>query len=143
MIIDLVYTWVNNNDFNWQDKIKTYANIFDKNNNDSNNICRFYNNDELKYSLRSVETNADWINKIYIITDNQIPEWLNTNNPKIIIINHQDIISIDKLPLFNSCAIESRIPFIEELSEFFLYANDDTFFGIKLPLKYFLKMKNQ
>ena len=137
MQIDLVYTWVDSSDKHWQEKINAFTDIFDKNNKDSNNVCRFHNNDELKYSLRSVEINANWINKIFIITDNQIPKWLNTNNPKIKIINHQDIIPVNKLPFFNSCAIESRIPFIEELSEFFLYANDDTFFWNKVTPELF------
>lgn len=126
MKIDLVYLWVNNNDSEWVKKRGKYD--VSGTNKDAVSICRFYNNDELKYSLRSVSQNLSWINNIYIITDNQVPDWLNTSNNRINIVNHSDIIPSDYLPLFNSCAIESRIPYIEELSEFFIYANDDMFF---------------
>lgn len=126
MNIDLVYLWVNNNDSEWVKKRGKYD--VSGTNKDAISICRFYNNDELKYSLRSVSQNLSWINNIYIITDNQVPDWLNTNNNRINIVNHSDIIPSNYLPLFNSCAIESRIPYIENLSEFFIYANDDMFF---------------
>lgn len=100
---------------------------------------RFINNDELKFSLRSVEKYAPWINKIFIVTDGQTPDWLDLNNPKIRIVDHTEIIPKEKLPLFNSCAIESRIPFIEELSEHFLYANDACFFWDSIGTDYFFK----
>lgn len=126
MKIDLVYLWVDNKDAEWVRKRGKYD-VSDTN-KDAVSTCRFYNNDELKYSLRSVSQNLSWINNIYIITDNQVPDWLNTNNNRINIVNHSDIIPSNYLPLFNSCAIESRIPYIENLSEFFIYANDDMFF---------------
>lgn len=124
--VDLVYLWVNDKDELWLDKLKKYGQNVNTLDKDATNFCRFYNSEELKYSLRSVEKYMSWINKIYIVTDNQRPEWLKTNE-KIEIVDHKDIIPNDKLPLFNSCAIESRIPFIKNLSEYFLYANDDTF----------------
>ena len=127
MKIDLVYLWVDDRDSIWLEKKNKYLKDIDKYNYDAIDECRFFNNDELKYSLRSVEKNAPWINKIYIVTDNQVPEWLNTDHPKIKIVDHSEIIPNDKLPLFNSCAIETRIPYIEGLSEYFLYANDDPF----------------
>ncbi len=138
MKIDLVYLWVDNEDKNWSCKKeqftleKTYS-------DEAINPCRFVNSDELKYSLRSVEMNAPWINMIYIITDEQIPSWINVDNPKIKIIDHKDIIPADKLPLFNSCALESRIPYIKDLSEYFLYANDDTYFWKAVDESFFFK----
>ena len=50
---------------------------------EENNNCRFSDNDELKYSLRSVQMFASWINKIFIVTDGQVPDWLNTKSSKI------------------------------------------------------------
>lgn len=137
MKIDLVYLWVDDNDKIWQEKKSEYS--VNKYNKDAVNNCRFINNDELKYSLRSVEKYAPWVNQIFIITDNQKPQWLNINNNKIRIIDHSEIIPEDKLPLFNSCAIESRIPFIPELSEFFLYANDDTLFWDNVSEDFFFE----
>lgn len=126
MKVDLVYLWVDDKDSLWQEKRAKSANINAL--KESTDECRFKNNDELKYSLRSAEKFAPWINKIFIVTDNQVPSWLNTNCEKIRIVDHSEIIPKDKLPIFNSCVIENRIPFIEDLSEYFLLANDDTFF---------------
>ena len=139
--IDLIYTWVDNNDSNWLEKKAQYDNTVLNLNKDANNICRYFNNDELKYSLRAVEKNAPWVNKIYIITDEQCPEWLNINNPKIKIIDHKDIIPIDKLPLYNSCAIENAMANIKDLSEYFIYLNDDMFFWDKVEPEFFFENK--
>lgn len=139
MKIDLVYLWVDNNDEEWLKKRGKYD--MSCANKDAVSMCRFYNNDELKYSLRSVSQNLSWINNIYVITDNQVPDWLNIKNNRINIVNHSDIVSEDYLPLFNSCAIESRIPYIENLSEFFIYANDDMFFWEPIPPEFFFRDK--
>ncbi|MCQ2739059.1 MAG: stealth family protein [bacterium] len=126
--IDLVYLWVDGSDKNWLEKKNKF---FKENNiktkNEDTNECRFIDNDELKYSLRSVEKYASWINKIYIVTDNQVPNWLDTNNPKIKIVDHKDIMPENALPCFNSIALETQICNIDGLSEHFLYANDDMF----------------
>ncbi len=137
--IDLVYCWVDNSDTRWQQKFDSYLDSNKNYDPDSIDKCRFSNNNELLYSLRSVEKNAPWIHKIYIITDNQLPKWLNTKNKKIQIVNHKDIIPEEYLPLFNSNAIESRIPFIKGLSEYFLYANDDTFFWNPVDKEFFFE----
>ena len=78
--------------------------------------------------MRSVEKYASWINHIYIITDGQCPEWLDTSHPKITIVDHKDILPAEALPTFNSQAIESCIYKIEGLSEHFIVGNDDTMF---------------
>ncbi len=124
--IDLVYTWVDGSDPKWIEKKRRFSGEVKEEIADL--TCRFIDNDELKYSLRSVEKYAPWINHIYIITDNQIPSWLNTDNPKISIVDHKDIMPLDVLPTFNSLAIEYCMHKIQNLSEYFLYANDDHFF---------------
>jgi hypothetical protein len=67
---------------------------------------------------------------IYIITDNQIPELDSDiiNNDKIKIIDHKQILPIDILPVFYSDVIESYLHNIPNLSEIFIYNNDDCFF---------------
>ncbi|OTF76611.1 hypothetical protein BLA29_004924, partial [Euroglyphus maynei] len=87
---------------------------------------RFFDNDELRYSLRSLHQYAPWIRYIYIVTNGQIPRWLNLEHPKIRIITHQEIfVNQTHLPTFSSSAIESHIHRIENLSKYFLYFNDD------------------
>lgn len=129
--IDVVYTWVNDDDAAWQARKRQAAGLIDDTalNDTALNRSRFANRDELKYSLRSIEAYANWVNHIYIVTDQQVPEWLNTDHPKITVIDHREIFTDPSvLPVFNSHAIESQLHHIPGLSERYLYMNDDLFF---------------
>ena len=123
--IDLVYLWVNGNDPKWI--AKRNACIGELSKAEENCKGRYVNNDELKYSLRSVEKYAPWIRKIFIVTDSQTPEWLETSHPKIQIVDHTEILPSECLPCFNSVVIEHHLYRIPGLSEHFLYANDDMY----------------
>jgi len=135
--IDIVYLWCDLNDENFKKKKEECAKKYGVEYN-ADNDCRYINNDELKYSLRSLEKYAPWINNVFIVTDNQVPKWLNLNHPKIKIIDHKDIMPAEALPCFNSNAIEHCIVNIDSLSEYFLYANDDTFFCSPVEPEFFL-----
>ncbi len=124
--IDLVYLWVDGNDPVWRAKREALTGKTDEG-SAANCKGRYVDNDELKYSLRSVEKYAPWIRRIFIVTDNQIPAWLDTANPKVQIVDHRDILPPESLPCFNSSVIEKFLYKIPGLSEQFLYANDDTF----------------
>ena len=126
MEIDLVYLWVNGNDPAWLAKRNACVGIAEEQPG-VNCKGRYADNDELKYSMRSVEMYAPWIHKIYIVTDNQVPGWLDTSNPKVSIVDHRDIMPEICLPCFNSTVIEHFVCKIPGLSEKFLFANDDTF----------------
>ncbi len=139
MNIDIVYLWVNGSDPVWRAKKNAFLKK-EKEQPDEQSIteARFTNNDELKFSLRSIEQNAPWIRNIYIVTDNQTPEWLDTTNPRIKIIDHTEIIPQEALPTFSSTSIEWCTDNIPGLSEHFLFANDDTFIGREtLPTFFF------
>lgn len=129
--IDLIYLWVDGSDPAWQAKHNAFIG---KTEEDSPINCkgRYANNDELKYSLRSVEMYAPWIHKIFIVTDNQVPEWLDTSNPRIKIVDHTEIMPAESLPCFNSSLIEHFLYRIPGLSEHFLFANDDMFINRKV-----------
>ena len=129
MKIDLVYLWVNGNDPVWKERKAKFLGQENDLINDNNCEGRFIDNDELKYSLRSVEKFAPWINNIYIITDNQKPSWLNTDHPKIHIVDHTQILPAHALPTYNSVAIEICLANIPGLEEHFIYSNDDFFIG--------------
>jgi hypothetical protein len=98
---------------------------------------RFFDNEELKYSLRSLEKNAPWINHVYIVTDRQCPKWLNSEYDKVTVIDHSQILPIENIPTFASLAIEYRMHLIPGLSEKFLYGNDDMFFGQEVTPGFF------
>lgn len=124
--VDMVYLWVDGNDPQWQAKRRA---LTGEDTDTSSTDCkgRYANNDELKYSLRSVAKYAPWIRKIFIVTDNQTPSWLDTSNPKIQIVDHREILPEQSLPCFNSCLIEQFLYRIPGLSEHFIYANDDMY----------------
>ena len=138
--IDIVYTWVDGQDPYWQEARSKFCRIYSPliSINDSNVKNRFRDREELKYSLRSVYQFANFVNHIFIITYQQVPSWLKPH-PKITIIDHQDIFACkDDLPTFNSHAIEANLHRIPNLSEKFLYLNDDMFFGSKVvPADFF------
>ena len=137
--IDLVYLWVDGNDPKWQAKRNAFLERKVENSLSSFN-GRYVNNDELKYSLRSVERYAPWIRKIFIVTDDQTPEWLDIENPKIKIIDHKEILPAESLPCFNSNVLEHFLYKISNLSEYFILSNDDTFFNkIVSPTTFFGK----
>lgn len=127
--IDLVYLWVDGSDPEWQQqKQQALAASGREYSKQALAKGRFVQTDELKYSLRSVEKYAPWIDRVFILTADQKPEWLNVEHPKVRLISHRDFIKSDYLPTFNSSAIEMCIADIEELGERFLLANDDMFF---------------
>ena len=87
---------------------------------------RFFDNDELKYSLRSLEKYMPWIRNVYLVTNGQIPHWLNMSHPKIRLVTHEQIFANKShLPTFSSPAIESHLHRIKGLSKRFIYFNDD------------------
>lgn len=97
---------------------------------DSASESRYRDSEELRYSLRSLELFAPWVRKVYIVTDNQIPRWLNLNDPKIEIVPHSAIFEDQSfLPVFSSPAIESQLHRIPGVSHRFIYFNDDVMLG--------------
>ena len=136
--IDMVYLWCDGNDKAFRERKNVFFNLgnqtFDKKANEDK---RSFDNEELRYSLRSLEQNAPWINHVYIVTDRQTPKWLNLNYDKVSIIDHSEILPSNIMPCFNSSVIEFFLAFIPELSEKFLYGNDDTFFGTYLSPDFF------
>lgn len=133
--IDVVYTWVNGSDPKWLEKRnKTFRKYKGEITENGISPGRFENNDELKYSLRSLDMYMPWVHKIFIVTDNQIPKWLDIQNPKIVIVDHKDIFpKYIKKPVFNSSLIEFFVPRIKDLSEKYIYFNDD--FLVNKPLQ--------
>ena len=124
MPVDLVYLWVDGSDPKWQEKRNKRLGKVEEV-SEINCKGRYANNDELMFSLRSVEKYAPWIRKIFIVTDDQVPEWLDTSNPKVRIVDHKEIMPAESLPCFNSTAIEHFLHNIPDLSEHFIFANDD------------------
>ncbi len=138
--VDVVYTWVDGSDPELATKRAEY-----RNNGASSRIharetgaSRYTSHDELKYSLRSLEMYAPFVRDVYIVTDGQRPEWLNTEVDGIHIVDHKEIFNDPSaLPVFNSHAIETQLHHIPGLSDHYLYFNDDFFLGRPVTAEHF------
>lgn len=129
--IDIVYLWCDSHDETWNALCNDTAKKCNvRLRNSANGPCRYSSHDELRYSLRSVETYAPWIRNIFILVDEdaKLPQWLNVDNPRLHVIRHSTIMPQEYLPCFSSVTIEYHICNIPALSEHFLYANDDMLF---------------
>lgn len=132
--IDAVYTWVDDGDPDWRARRLAALGCAPREvNADGIADARYANRDELRYALRSLHLFADFIGHVYLVTDRQTPEWLDTSHPDITVVDHTEIFyDSDVLPTFNSHAIEARIHRIPGLSERYLYINDDVYFARRL-----------
>jgi hypothetical protein len=126
--IDVVYTWVDGTDPDWTHDFAAYlpeqtTGLAEY----ATAPSRFSASDELRYSLRSLETHMPWARRIYLVTNGQRPAWLRESD-RLQVISHKEIWGATPgLPTFNSHAIESRLHHIDGLAEHFLYFNDDIF----------------
>lgn len=120
--IDIVITWVDGNDPAWRHERDLYTGELQ-----DTRERRYREWDNLQYWFRAIEKNAPWVNKIYFVTWGHLPQWLNTNNPKLIIVKHEDFIPHEFLPTFSNRTIEFNLHRIKGLSEHFVYFNDDMF----------------
>lgn len=124
MDIDIVFTYVNGYDPEFIKMKNSYLNTINKKYNPD---IRSKGLDEIIYSVNSVIKFIPWIRKIFIVTNNQIPP-VDKNlisSGKVVIIDQNTIVDQKYLPTFNSDVIESYLHNIPDLSEIFLYNNDD------------------
>ena len=121
MTIDFVIPWVDGNDPAWQEERRKYK----PDTGADASVARYRDMGLLKYWFRAVEAYAPWVNQIHFITWGHLPDWLNTDHPKLHIVNHKDYIPAEYLPTFSSHPIELNIHRIQGLSEHFVYFNDD------------------
>ncbi len=123
--LDLVYTFVNTDDEKWINKITKTLGSFEKSE-------RFNFFGEIYYSLLTVQKFMNWIHHIYIISDEQTfsLDFLDKEfSKKISFIDHKIIIPNQFLPTFNSNVIEMYMWKIPNLTDYFIYINDDFFLG--------------
>lgn len=131
--VDIVYLWVDGSDPVWRQK--RHRALAERGADSANDLAvygnvegRFRDNQELRYSLRALDHFFPDHGHVYIVTDGQVPEWLETTNG-ISVIDHRDLIPHTSLPTFDSGHIETYIHRIPNLTERYLYLNDDVFFG--------------
>jgi hypothetical protein len=136
--VDAVYTWVDGDDPTMAAKRRAHQALTD------NTIApretgasRYTSHDELRYALRSLEMYAGFVRHVYLVTDSQIPAWLDPDAEGLTVVDHREILPAEALPVFNSHAIESRLHHIPGLSEHYLYFNDDVFISRPVRAEHF------
>lgn len=136
--VDAVYTWVDGDDPAMAAKRRAHQAL-------SDNVIapretgasRYTDHDELRYALRSLEMYAGFVRHVYLVTDSQLPAWLDPDAAGLTVIDHREILPADALPVFNSHAIESRLHHIRGLSDHYLYFNDDVFINRPVRAEHF------
>lgn len=127
--IDVVYTWVDGADPAWRAKLDEHR-VASGYHAEATAPSRFTSRNELKYSLRTLFMFAPWIRHVYLVTDGQVPGFLDPDHPRLTIVDHREIAPDPAvLPVFSSNAITTWLHRIPGLSEHYLYLNDDMFFG--------------
>lgn len=128
--IDVVYTWVDGTDPSWAAARaeRLTGSGSQAHRPEASGAARYTDRDELRNSLRSVFLFAPWVRRIHIVTAGQRPAWL-VDHPLINVVDHREILPASALPTFNSHAIETALHRIPDLSEQWIYLNDDVFFG--------------
>lgn len=136
MKIDAVITWVDGSDPLHKQKREKYGDPSIFKSEDVAAATRFANSGEINWCVASLNIFAPFINKIYIVTDNQDPKidsFLKEKFPNghipVEIVDHKDFYKgyEQYLPTFNSVALESITWRIPGLSEHFIEFNDDMF----------------
>ena len=138
--IDLVYTWVDSYDPErtyYQEKLLLKKDF-------NRDKSRYEQSEELKYSIKSIEKNCPWVRTIYIVVkDDQKPNFINFDNSKnkipIKLIKHSMIMPKTSLPTFSSISIELCLHNIPNLSDYYIYMNDDLFITKPLNKTDFIK----
>jgi len=142
--IDAVITWVDGTNKKWMRKKNFYlkSKTSETTYASGKRDIRFGKNNELYYCVKSINKYLPWINKIYIVTMYpQKPDFLNEFNNIEIIYHHQIYNNKKHLPTFNSMSIETQLYNIPNLSEHFIYFNDDFFIGRQLEPTFFFTKK--
>lgn len=144
--LDIVIAWVDGNDVELKRKRQQYLTGGDA--SDAVSDTRFASNDEIYYNIASILKYVPFCRHIFIVTDNQQPEFLNEfvaqglcDANKIRVVDHREIFAgyTQFLPTFNTRSIESMLWNINGLSDYFIYLNDDFFFNSPAQIEDFLE----
>ena len=129
-MIDIVVPFYNDSDDYWRGILRKYLNEENSKDRQATGDERYRDADCFQYWFRCVEQNCKWVNKVYLIvaSESQIPEWLDTTNPKLKVVLHEEFVPKELLPTFNTLTIELYISLIEGLSDNYIYCNDDYYF---------------
>lgn len=115
--MDAVITYVNGMEPNWRLQYNTYVGGYMVEN-------KFLDYGTLKFVLRGISEHMKFIDRIFLVVSSleQVPDYINNN---VIIITHEQFIPKEYLPTFNANTIETFLWNIPDLSDQFIFFNDD------------------
>ena len=125
--IDAVITWVDGSDEDYKKKIENHLTT------STNYKKQYLQANEIEYCVKSILKFAPFVRRIFIVTDNQKPSFNGLKDlivsKKVKVVDHKEIFKgYEKyLPTFNIRSIDAVLHRIEDLSEMFVYFNDDVF----------------
>ena len=134
--LDIVIAWVDGNDIDL--KIKRQQFTGQQEASGAVEETRFASNDEIYFCIASILKYVPYCGKIYVVTDQQSPQWIGQfeqqnlcEKGKIRVVDHKELFDghDSALPTFNSLSIETMLWNIRNLSDYFIYLNDDFFFN--------------
>ena len=123
--IDIVIPWVDSSDPVWRADKDRCAREEGRMDLCDDTEKRYRDWDTVRFTLRSIDRYMPWVRKVFFVTYGHLPEWLNKDAEKLVVVNHKDFIPEEYLPTFSSHAIELNMHRIKGLSEQFIYFNDD------------------
>lgn len=127
--VDIVLPWLNPTE-RWMNTYKDYRG--------DENVGRIRDMGTFRYLLRSIANNVPWVNKVVVLLydEDQKPDWL-VESDKLRIVYHKEFLPEEYLPNFNSLVTDMHICFIKDISEHFIFINDDMFFMRPVPKEMF------
>lgn len=144
--IDFVIAWVDGSDPNHQAKRAKFLGEIPS--SDATRSTRFASDDEIYFSIASILKYVPYCGKIYIVTDQQSPRFIAEfeeqglcSTDQISVVDHQVIFKglEHYLPTFNSLSIETVLWRIPNISDHFIYLNDDFFLNAPSKLTDFIE----
>lgn len=139
MKYDIIYLWVDASDPSWRHKKKQHTPPEEDLVSYADSNSRYRNNEELYVSLQSMRYYAHDVGAVYLVTDGQVPSWLE-EFPEVILVDHADI--LECTPVFNTRAILNQVHKIPELRDYFIVMNDDIFFNKHVGFNDFFHQEN-
>lgn len=123
--VDVVITWVDGNDPVLNAKRTAYIKPEEAREKDIAAPNRYANRGEIYWCVRSVNKFMPWVRRIFLVTDGQDPH-VESRIP-VEIVDHKVIFRgyEQYLPTFCTSSIEAMLWRIPDLSEHYIYVNDD------------------
>ena len=125
--IDAVITWVDGSDKEYKKRLEKHLTT------PTNYKKQYLQANEIEYCVKSILKFAPFVRRIFIVTDSQKPSFTGLKDlivsKKVKVVDHKEIFKgYEKyLPTFNIRSIDAVLHRIEDLSEMFVYFNDDVF----------------